>query len=26
MHDNNLTKNTDEMEKHAQMLNEKHNS
>jgi glycosyltransferase involved in cell wall biosynthesis len=26
MHDNNLTKNTEEMEKHAQMLNEKHNS
>ncbi len=26
MHDSNLTKNTDEMEKHAQMLNEKHNS
>ncbi len=26
MHNNNLTKNTEEMEKHAQMLNEKHNS
>ena len=26
MHDNNLTKNADEMHKHAQMLNEKHNS
>ncbi len=26
MHDNNLTKNAEEMHKHAQMLNEKHNS
>ena len=26
MHDNNLTKNAEEMNKHAQMLNEKHNS
>ena len=26
MHNNNLTKNTEEMDKHAQMLNEKHNS
>lgn len=26
MHDNNLTKNAAEMDKHAQMLNEKHNS
>ena len=26
MHDNNLTKNGEEMHKHAQMLNEKHNS
>ena len=26
MHDNNLTKNTEEMDKHAQMLNKKHHS